>query len=139
MEIILAGALGLESAVEELRYRLFPGVYHPFSSDVFSKCLKRDSHLHIGQGIGLADFRDLQGNIVDQHRDPDAIEIKCSDNISDLQQGHSSSMADEYYLLRPERPHDVGRGTIAAYRRASSWWQHITGILIYLILGEMLT
>ena len=128
MEIILAGALGLDSAVEELRFKLFPGVYHPFTSELFSKCLKRDSYLHIGQGIGIADFRDLQSNIVDEHRDPEAVEISASDSMSDLQQGHSSAIADDFYRLRPDRPHGVGRDRIKGYRRASSWWQHLTGI-----------
>lgn len=127
MEIVLAGALGLDSAVEELRFRLFPGVYQPFTSEFFSKCLKRDSYLHIGQGIGISDFRDLQSNIVDEHRDPEAVDVNFSENMSDVQQGHSTAMADEYYKLRPDRPHGVGRDKLKGYLRASSWWQHITG------------
>ena len=124
---MFASALGLDSAVEELRFRLFPGVYHPFTSDIFSKCLKRDSLLHLGQGIGLADYRDLQSNIVQEHKDPDALEIKASDNTSDLQQGHSSATARGHYLLAAGHLHGVSRDTTKAYRRASLWWQHITG------------
>lgn len=127
MEIVLAGALGLDSAVEELKFRLHPGVYHPFTSEVFSKCLKRDSYLHIGQGIGIADFRDLQSNIVDEHKDPEAVFTKSVDNLSDLQQGHSTAMANDYYNLRPDQPHGVSREKIGGYLRASRWWHHITG------------
>lgn len=124
---MLAAALGLESAVEELRFRLFPGVYQPFTSDVFSKCLKRDSLLHLGQAIGLADYRDLQSNIVDEHKDPEQLEIKSSNTISDLQQGHTSNTAQEFYLLTEGQPHGVPRTTIKAYRRISIWWQDLTG------------
>lgn len=140
VEIILANALGMELAVEELRFRLFPGVYHPFTSDVLSKGLKNDASQHIGQAIGLSVFRDLQSNIVDQHKDPEAVEVKVSENAADLQQGHSSLTAETYYLVRPDRPSDSVRGAISAYRRASSWWQHLTGIVFPLILlGWVLT
>lgn len=125
---MLAGLLGLEGAVDELRFLLFPGVYEPFISEVFSKHLKRDSYLHIGQEIGISDFRDLQSNIVDEHRDPEAVEFTTMENVSAIQQGHSSAMASEYYNLRPDRPHGVGREMIKGYLRASQWWQHITGM-----------
>lgn len=124
---MLASALGLESAVEELRFRLFPGVYTRFTSDIFSNCLKRDSSLHIGQKIGIADYRDLQGNIVDEHRDPEAVVVRMSDTISDLQQGHTSGTAQANYLLVDGQPRGVTRDGIKAFRRASMWWQHLTG------------
>jgi hypothetical protein len=126
VEIVFATALGMNSAVEELRFRLFPGVYHPFTPEAFSKGLKNDADKHIGQSIGISEFRDLQSNIVDQHRDPEAVKVKISEDASDLQQGHSALTADTYYLLRSDRPSDSARGTIEAYRRASGWWQHIT-------------
>ena len=139
VEIILAGALGLDSAVEDLRFRLFPGVYHPFTSDVFSKCLKRDSLLHLGQGIGLSDFRTLQSNIVSKHRDPAAIKIEHVEHVADLQQGHSSGMAESVYALMPDRPQGVSENTIDAYHRASHWWQHLTGTWDPVSLVHMLT
>lgn len=127
MEVILAGLLGLDSAVEELRFRLFPGVYHPFTSDVFSNCLKRDSFLHLGQAIGLADFRDIQSSIVSEHSDPAALEIKTSNDTADLQQGHSSATARGHYALTSGQHQGIGKKAIKAFHRASDWWQHITG------------
>lgn len=132
MEIILAGALELEPAVEALRFRLFPGVSHPFTSDALSKCLKRDSQLHIGQGINLSDFRDLQSNIVDEHKDPEAVGINVRENASILQQGHTTAIAETYYNLRPDNPHGVGRDRIKAFLRASGWWQNLTGFQLSL-------
>ena len=129
MELILAAALGLNSAVEELRFRLFPEIYNPFTSDTFSKCLKRDSLKHIGQAIGLSDLRDLQASIVNKHIDPGAIPIDNSNKACDLQQGHTSDTARTNYARMPDVLHDVHENTIRSYRRASRWWQHITGTL----------
>lgn len=115
--------------IEELRFRL-SGLCHPFTSEAFSKCLKRDSYLHIGQGIGIADFRDLQSNIVDEHKDPEAVEVKFTDNMSDLQQGHSTTIAGVFYNLRSDQPHGVGRDKVKGFLRASRWWQHLTGMVL---------
>jgi hypothetical protein len=137
VEIVFANALGKKSAVEELRFRLFPGVYHPFTSEVFSKGLRNDSSEHVGQTIGLSEFRDLQSNIVDEHRDPEAVQVKALENVSDLQQGHSTLTAQSFYLLRSDNPSDSTRDAITAYRRASSWWQHVTGIVFLLIFAGL--
>ena len=124
---MFAEVLGLKSAVEELRFRLYPSVYHSFDSEELSRSLKRDSTLHLGQSIGIADYRDLQSAFINKHRDPGRLPIFTPDSAEDLQQGHSSSTAREYYALTPEDPHGTSNDTIKAYRRSSSWWQHITG------------
>ena len=127
VEIILTGALGLNLAVEDLQFHLFPRVYHPFTSDVFSKCLKRDLLLHLGQGISLLDFQTLQSNIVLKHRDPAAIKVEHMEYVADLQQGHSLGMAESVYVLMLDQPQGVSENTINAYHHVSHWWQHLTG------------
>lgn len=136
MEVVIAAALGMEPAVEELAYRLCPEVHQAFNSDTFSKCLKRDSHKHIGQTIGISDLRDLQSNIVSKHRDPEALVIKNSDDTCDLQQGHTTMVANASYNLTPDRLQGVREDTIKAYRRASHWWQHITGMWNTISIGS---
>lgn len=141
MEVIFASALNLGSAtVDELKFRLFPGVYHPFVAEVFSKCLKRDSLLHINQAIGIADFRDLQANIVRKHKDPEGLEIKKSNRAADVQQGHTTRTALDSYTLTDDQPHGVDPDITPALRRASRWWQHLAGTqdLIF-ICGDVLT
>lgn len=113
--------------MEELRFRLFPEVYDPFASDVLSKCLKRDTRLHLGHGIGLADYRDIQSALIHEFEDPEALPINPQDEAADLQQGHGSTIAKDYYGLRPDKPRGISKGTIKAFRRSSRWWQHITG------------
>lgn len=135
VEVILAAALGLDSVVEGLRFRVFPEIYNPFASDAFSKCLKRDSLKHLGQAIGLSDFRVLQSNIISKHGDPAAIPIDRSDDTSDLQQGHSTRTALGNYTAMSDRPHGVRERTIQSYRRASLWWQHITSTSDLVFIG----
>jgi len=127
VEIVFAAMLGLNSAVEDLRFRLYPGVYRPFTSEELSRCLKRDSELHLNQRIGLSEYRDLQSAFVNEHKDPDRLSVHSSDATEDLQQGHTSSIARDYYGLTPGDLRGAGKDTIKAYRRASSWWQHLTG------------
>ena len=127
MERVFAAALGLDSAVEELEFRLFPEIYNPFTLDTFSKCLKRDSLKHIGHAIGLSDLRDFQASIVNKHADPDAVPIDKSNKACDLQQGHTSETARVSYTRPPDLPRESTENAVQSYRRASRWWQHITG------------
>jgi hypothetical protein len=109
--------------VEDIRFRLYPGI----DSDELSRNLKRDSTLHLSQRIGIADYRDLQCTLVNKHKDPEGLPIYTRDSVEDLQQGHSSVTAREHYALTSEDLRNTKPEMINAYRRASSWWQHITG------------
>ena len=111
--------------VEDLRFRLYPGV----DSEELSRYLKRDSTLHLSQKFGISDYRDLQCVFVNKHRDPESLPIYTKDSVEDLQRGHSSVTAREYYGLTSEDLHNTKPEMIRAYRRMSSWWQHITGKL----------
>ena len=123
--------LGLGSTtVDDLRFRLYPG----FDSDELSRCLKRDSMLHLSQRIGISDYRDLQCAFVNKHKDPEGLPIYTKNSTEDLQQGHSSATAREYYALSPEDLHSTKLEMIKAYRRMSSWWQHITGMYVSTLL-----
>jgi hypothetical protein len=120
--------LGLDSTiVENLRFRLYPGDSKPFDSEELSRCLKRDSMLHLSQKIGISDYRDLQCAFVNRHQDPEGLPMYTRDSTDDLQRGHSSAVAREYYALTPEDLHGIKPQMIKAFRRMSSWWQHITG------------
>ena len=92
--------------------------------------------LHLGQRIGIADYRDLQCAFANKHKDPEGLPIYTKDSIVDLQQGHTSTTARQHYALMPEDLHNTKPEMIEAYRRVSSWWQHITGnaphALVYL-------
>lgn len=127
VQLYLASLLGLESAVEELRFRLFPGIYHTFTSEELSRCLKRDTELYLGQRIGIADYREIQVAFADEHRNPDALPIHTSDAVQDLQRGHTSRTKQANYGLRPDELRDVAKDTRRAYRQCSTWWHHITG------------
>ena len=123
--------LGLDSTiVDNLRFRLYPGDDKPFNSDELSRCLKWDSTLHLSQRIGISDYRDLQCAFVNKHKDPEALPIYTKDSVADLQQGHSSNTAHEYYALSSEDLHNTRPEMVRAYRRMSTWWQHITGKFI---------
>jgi hypothetical protein len=122
-EIIIASVLGLDSAVQELRFRLYPGVYRTFTSNDLSDCLKRDTQLYTGQRIGIADFRDIQSTFINQHVDPNALPMSVPDSAGDLQQGHSGSTAQVHY----GKDRNLNMVQVKGYRRASAWWQHITG------------
>jgi len=131
VQLYLASLLGLKSAVEELRFRLFPGIYHSFTSEELSRCLKRDTELHLGQRIGIADYREIQTAFADEHHDPNALPIHTPDAARDLQRGHSSLTKQANYGLRSDELRDVAKDTRKAYRRCSTWWHHITGKLIF--------
>lgn len=125
-EIVLAAALKMDQAVEELRFKLYPGVYRKFESDTFAKILKRDTELYLGQEIGLADYRDIQTVAVRYHNDPD--EYKgMSLGIADLQRGHTSGTADGWYGTSSDLPQGIRMDKMKGFHRASCWWWHITG------------
>ena len=109
---MFASLLGLDSTkIEDLRFRLYPGM----NSDELSKCLKRDSTRHLGQRIGIADYRDLQGTFISKHKDPEGLPVYTRDSIQDLQQGHSSTTAHQHYLLSPEDLHQTKPEMVEAY------------------------
>ena len=114
--------LGLESEAEELRFRLYPSM----DSEKLSKFLKRDTLQHLGQRIGLADYRDIQSNFSGQHKDP--VGRPVFENLAmDLQQGHLTPSAQQSYQLTPDTPQGISRDLVSAYLRASRWWQHLVG------------
>ena len=126
-EIYLTSILGLKSAVEELKFRVFPGVYHRFTSEELSRCLKRDTEHHLGQRIGIADYRDIQYSFSKSHQDPEALPIILPDSADDVQRGHGSGLANNNYGLRSDQLRGVKPDVVTAFRRCSIWWHHITG------------
>ena len=126
-EIILAAALKMDTAVEELRFKLNPGIYRPFESDTLTKILKRETKKHLGQEIGLADFRDIQSISVRYHNDPDEYKGRSLSGFADMQQGHNGEVGDMWYGISSDVPQGVGMDKIKGFYRASRWWQHITG------------
>lgn len=125
-EIYLAAALRLDSAVEELRFKLFPGVYQPFTSSTLSKGLKRDTGVYIGSGIGISKYRDIQSNFMEYHPDPNP--PKMGNDTANLQQGRTSAIASQWYNRTPSLPHGFNAGKLKRFQRSSRWWQHITGV-----------
>jgi len=126
-EVYIASILGLESAVEELRYRLFPGVFHPFTSEQYSRSMKRDTELHLGQRVGLADYRDIQVAFSRAHKDPEGIPFPATDVVEDLQRGHGSKTSLNNYARRADELRGTRTEAVQSYRRCSMWWHHITG------------
>ena len=124
-EIFLAAALGLDSAVEELRFKLFPSVHQPFTSSTLSDGLKRDTKRYVGSPIGITKYRDIQSNFSTHH--PDPLPPSKGRNTADLQQGHTASMANQWYNRTQEVPHGFTPAILKDFQRASRWWQHITG------------
>ena len=104
--------LGLDSAVQDdLRFRLHPSL----NSDEFSRCLKRDSNLHLGQKIGLADYRDIQSAFVNKHKDPEALLVSVQDSAADLQQGHTSDIRRRFYGLTSDKLQGVPEDRITGF------------------------
>lgn len=127
-EIYIASILGFKAdVIEELRFKLFPGTYHPFNSEELSRCLQRDTQLHLGHSIGIADWRDIQTSFTNAHKDPNELPYLSPDSINDIQRGHGSELARDHYGLQAGVLRGVFPDTILAFRRCSAWWQHITG------------
>ena len=125
-EIYLATALHLDSAVEELRFKLFPGVYQPFTSSTLSKGLKRDTKTYLGSAIGIRQYRDIQSNFSSHHVDPNPEQARG--NTADRQQGHTSNTATMWYQRTPALPHGFCVAKMKSFQRNSRWWHHITGM-----------
>jgi hypothetical protein len=81
---------------------------------------------HINQAIGIADYRQNQCAITNRNKDPERLLFAIKDSIEHLQQAHSSSIAWQHYGLNMVVPHGEEE-VIKAYRRASIWWQDLTG------------
>lgn len=124
-EIFLASALHKHAAVEELRFKLFPTVYQPFTSSTLSSGLKRDTKAHLGSSIGIGKYRDIQSNFLDHHPDPNP--GRKGNAVASYQQGHTPNVDAQWYRRNPDLPQGVGQSPMLAYQRASHWWQHITG------------
>ena len=124
-EIFLAAALGFDSAVEELRFKLFPSVHQPFTSSTLSDCLKRDTKRYVRSAIGITKYCDIQSNFSTHH--PGPLPPSKGRNTTDLQQGHTASMVNQWYNRTQEVPHGFTLAILKDFQRASRWWQHITG------------
>ena len=123
-EIFLAAALGLDGAVEELRFKLFPGVHQPFTSSTLSQGLKRDAKTYVGSAIGISKYRDIQSNFMEYHPNPLSL---AKNDTADRQQGHSSKTASQWYNRSQGIPHGSSVANITEFRNNSHWWQHISG------------
>ena len=120
----------MEAAVEELRFKLYPGIHRPFESETLAKNLKRDTELHLGQQVGISDYRDIQTIAVRYHNDPEEYTGMGVGATADMQRGHSSETAQAAYGTSSEFPQGVGIDKIKRYNRASRWWQDLTGMLL---------
>lgn len=114
--------------MEELQFKLFPGVHHQFTSSTLSKALKRDTQAHIGSTIGIRSYRDIQSNFMEYHPDPHPVMIN---NTADLQQGHSSDIASQWYNRSEGMPHGTSVAKLKRFQRNSWWWQHISGMWFF--------
>lgn len=102
-------------------------MYDACTSEVISKGIKRDTQLHLGHGIGLSEYRDIQAAFSDEFVDPNGLAIDPADAVADLQRGHASKTAQAHYLRVPHKLRGFRTQTVKAYHRESKWWQNITG------------
>lgn len=128
-EIFLASHLQIPDTVDELRFKLFPSTSdHPFTPSTLSKGLKRDSHLYLGHGFGIKEYRDFQTAFSRHHFDPrPPPRSHTQENLTDSQRGHSSHTANTWYALEKSLPQGISPSTITGYERTSNWWHYITG------------
>jgi hypothetical protein len=130
-EIFLASYLKMHEAVEELRFKLFPSTTdQPFTSGTLSKGLKRDTHLYLGHGFGIKEYRDFQVNFSRHHPDPRPRPSNQAE-VADAQRGHSSNTAVTWYGLDETLPQGVAPWKITGFEQASNWWNYITGMCPY--------
>ena len=124
-EIFLVAALHLDSAMEELQFKLFPSVYHLFTSGTLSKGLKHNTKMYIGSSIGVSKYCDIQSNFMEHHQDPKP--VGKGNDTANRQQGHTPGNANSWYNRTLAIPHGFTVTGLRCFQRNSRWWQHLTG------------
>lgn len=123
----------MEETSQRLLYYLLPGVQSPVTSSDVSGALDRDTLLTLGCGIGLRQWRQITVALNQANKDPLGARI-VGNEIHNVIRGHTNSISDQHYGATSEKPENFSWDLLFACERLSSWWQHITGLWLQILL-----